>query len=78
MLFLDSVKPSVCSYSSLFAMGYLNSHIVSDITEAPVGSNTVEGFARDYCSNLEDSILKKLQFINSALSLDLQAPTYES
>jgi len=37
----------------------------------------VEGFARQYCSSFEDEILKKLQFINSVLSLDLNSSTYD-
>ena len=68
------MKPSVCAYTSLFAITYLQSHIVKEGQQADAdkGLLSVDLLARDYCFGLQDSIVKKLGLINQLLQLDIQ------
>ena len=64
MINIDSIKPTVCAFSSLFAIDKL----------AGLSSDSFTEYANDYCKNLETTITNKMRLINaisvSNLSLD--------
>lgn len=58
------MKPSVCSYTSLFVMTTVQQvyRILEDSSDSY--EQKVTPYARDYCRNLEITVTKKLAFIN--------------
>ena len=67
ILVLDDVeqglKPTVCAYSSLFVIYYIE-YAYTELASSN-SSESIDDYASDYCTNFNDGVLAKLSFINS-------------
>lgn len=67
------MKPTVCGYTSLFALIEARNVLNGNITE----SEKLNLYAADYCGNLEGSIGAKLGVINRLSTFDPKEKEFE-
>lgn len=63
--FLDSLKPSFCTFMGVYVVRHLKETISKSNSEADL-----QIMANDFCANVKDSIKERLLFLNELFSLE--------
>ena len=73
---LDALKPTICAFTSLFALDHIKKLTPPTSTNNDPSASILSTYAADYCSSLQSTITNKLLILNKLSTYDPQDATF--